>query len=206
MKLKDVAARSSGPNKHTFEVEIKNLGIPLKNVQVALRGFYQGTITLLLEQLLFDEVVPPGGSLEKGMMAKFALRQIDFDKTRLACLAAFNQPETSNIDICVASNGSVVKFFRLDRRWESIRQKWNDFASRLNQKLSTVKYQKGKPYIKTNDWVPVFSDRHFQLKLFIQYVTTPLDDFPKPPMIQPQGILASAGAKLAPAPPVTPTP
>ncbi len=154
---------------HSFSVELKNLGIPLKAVSVAITGFSgMGSGHVPLRQFQFDEPAPHGGALEKGMIAKFAIRTPELEPAALAILSSLGEPDASGVNVAVYSNGYLVKRFRVDRPTLKLRRGWNRLAHRINGAFTTRKKVRGREILHPHEVVPAFQDPDFYLRFFVK--------------------------------------
>jgi hypothetical protein len=154
-----------------FSVLIKNLGIPLTIAHVTLTAHAKGLgIKIPFSRFQFDEIIAEGGSLEKGMVAKFGLRSFDLPQDKRNFLSLLDD-EAIFVKIVISSNGYVVKSFRLDKSGLKLRRKWNDFAARMNMYFVTTTNRWGKKYTSFHNIVPIWSDPLLDLRRFIDTVS-----------------------------------
>ena len=165
---------------HTFEVSVKNLGIPLKHPAVLLQGYTQlGSLSIPLNPLRGDTPVQPGGALEKGMLAMFAIRSFELSQGQRQMIAALADPEAERVAIAVYSHGYLIKRFPL-RSLEAARmlkRGWNRIAFPINSKLFWRTRRKwGRPILHSREILPTLRDHLSTLQRFASQMRAETQD------------------------------
>jgi hypothetical protein len=154
-----------------FEIKIKNLGIPLRNPSVALLGFTQlGSLSIPLQRLKEDQPVSNEGTLEKGMVARYAIRSFEMDSTDRSMVYELVDPDAVDISVSVYSEGYRVKEFCFPskgvRLW--LMCKWNRMAWAINEWFAYDIEKWGRKFTHRPDYIPTFAEPFRRLKRFVE--------------------------------------
>jgi hypothetical protein len=159
-----------------LDVRIKNLGIPLKRPHVSLHGHTRyGWLSLPLMKIEDDQPADTNGSLDKGMVAAFALRSFEMKPAQIGILSSLSDPEAFGISLGVFSNGFLVKRFRLQSpaTIERLKRKWNSLAGRLSRRFAYSRKRWGRTFVQMPTILPSISDPHHVMD---EFVTSLKDD------------------------------
>jgi len=161
------SAKTGGKIDLEFSVFIKNLGIPLHTAQVGLNAMTKaGTMSIPFEQFDISGNVLPFGTLEKGMVGIFSLKESRLKPEQKQMVQILTH-EATDISIGVFSSSFRVKRFRIPDKFPNFKKTWNAIARKLNDQFTTAKSRWGKTFTRTRKPFHTFPDFEFQLQVFV---------------------------------------
>jgi hypothetical protein len=159
-----------------LKIKVKNLGIPLRNPSLVLHGFTRlGWLSMPLQRLKEDQAVSNEGTLEKGMIVRYAIRSRETGVTERSMVSELIDPQAVEVSICVYSESYRVKEFRFPssgmQMW--LKRKWNSMAWTVNGWFTCEIERWGKKYTHRPTYIPSFTDSFTRLKWFVDGLRVP---------------------------------
>jgi hypothetical protein len=131
-----------------FQVLIRNVGIPLHQVAVAISfrpPGETGRIFIPLKRYSPDssEPVDEKGEFARGMVGDFRLKSYQMRPEERQLFSRLTRPAEHDATIVIFAQGYFAKQFRVGTGRDLIAQRWNELGSRINPLFSTWVRAKG---------------------------------------------------------------
>jgi hypothetical protein len=154
---------------HYLKVLIRNKGIALFNVQLALTfqlPNYGGEMSFFLKRK--DDNTLEQNNFSRGMIAEFDLKSYLCHPHTLNSLMKLTDLAKQNACFRIYSQGYLAKEIRVSTQYERLKLKWNHWAYLFNKIFDkTIEREGNCPLLITSNYLPKFNTVAEHVKYFI---------------------------------------
>lgn len=149
---------NQGRSFSTFRVRIKNIGISLHDPTVHLTFSDAAGVGNFSIEFVRETALPStADEFQKGMIADFTLKTYQLHEMSVRRIAGLLNLKKQKARLTIRSQGYIAAEIPLDGTIESIRQRWNVWAFKINQRFwRNVKGENGQEYLDTRGILPSF--------------------------------------------------
>lgn len=155
---------------HQFKIRIQNIGIALHNPTAHLVFDDAGDLARCSTQLQrLTDIPADHDEFSKGMIAEFALNSYQLDRQWIPRLLELTDPRKQRARIVVKSQGFDAVRLSLAGRSDQMRQMWNRWAFKVNQRFWRKRISKsGAETLDTRGILPTVSTTAEKLLYFVR--------------------------------------